>query len=172
ELLDEVADRLALDVCPMNWPAGMGGQFEGLYDLVDAAIMKPGGDASRMYEGERITVSGLDDRALAAELSTDGLAHLKEETELASACYAPFDVEAYRGGDLTPVYFGSALKEFGVVDLLSALAKHAPGPQPQPAEPAPVRPDDDTVTGFVFKVQANMNPAHRDRIAFMRLCSG
>src|SRR3546814_11321064 len=69
-------------------------------------------------------------------------------------------------GDLTPVYFGSALKEFGVVDLLAALTAHAPGPQPQPAEPAPVRPDDEAVTGFVFTVQANMNPPHRDRIAF------
>ncbi|MBL8650638.1 MAG: peptide chain release factor 3 [Sphingopyxis sp.] len=172
ELLDEVADRLALDVCPMNWPAGMGGQFEGIYDLTDPAIMRPGGDASRMYEGHRAKVSGLDDPALAAELSADGLAHLKEETELASACYAPFDGAAYRNGDLTPVYFGSALKEFGVTDLLAALAAHAPGPQPQPADPAPVDPADDAVTGFVFKVQANMNPAHRDRIAFMRLCSG
>src|SRR5690606_38484740 len=141
-----------------NWPAGMGGQFEGLYDLVDPAIMKAGGDASRMYEGERIGVSGLEDPALAAELSAEALAHLKEETELASACYAPFDVDAYRNGDLTPVYFGSALKEFGVVDLLTALAKHAPGPQSQPAEPAPAQPDDDAVTGLVFKVQANLKP--------------
>ena len=172
ELLDEVADRLALDVCPMNWPAGMGGQFEGIYDLVDPALMVPGGDASRMYEGERIAVEGLDDPRLAAKLSADAFALLKEETELASACYAPFDAAAYRNGDLTPVFFGSALKEFGVIDLLAGLANHAPGPQPQPAEPAPVQPDDDAVTGFVFKVQANMNPAHRDRIAFMRLCSG
>jgi small GTP-binding protein domain len=128
ELLDEVADRLALDVCPMNWPAGMGGQFEGLYDLVDPAIMKAGGDASRMYEGERIGVSGLEDPALAAELSAEALAHLKEETELASACYAPFDVDAYRNGDLTPVYFGSALKEFGIVDLLTRSRNMHPGP--------------------------------------------
>ena len=172
ELLDEVADRLALDVCPMNWPAGMGGQFEGIYDLVDPAIMKPGGDASRMYEGKRVSVSGLDDAALAAELSADALAHLKEETELASACYAPFDAEAYRHGDLTPVYFGSALKEFGVDSLIDAIATHAPPPHALPAEPAPVSPDAGQVTGFVFKVQANMDPNHRDRIAFMRLVSG
>src|SRR3546814_911866 len=172
ELLDEVADRLALDVCPMNWPAGMGGQFEGIYDLVDPALMVPGGDASRMYEGERIAVEGLGDPRLAAKLSADAFALLKEETELASACYAPFDAAAYRNGDLTPVFFGSALKEFGVVDLLAGLANHAPGPQPQTDEPAPVQPGDEAVTGFVFKVQANMNPAHRDRIAFMRLCSG
>src|SRR3546814_18045631 len=104
-----------------------------------------------MYEGKRIAVEGLDDPRLAAKLSADAFALLKEETELASACYAPFDAAAYRNGDLTPVFFGSALKEFGVVDLLAGLANHAPGPQPQPAEPAPVQPGDDAVTGFVFK---------------------
>src|SRR3546814_7772343 len=93
-----------------------------------------------MYEGDRVAVDGLGDPTLEARLSPEALALLKEETELASACYAPFDVDAYRGGDLTPVYFGSALKLFGVDDLLAALALHAPGPQPQPAEPAPVRP--------------------------------
>src|SRR3546814_17635354 len=95
-----------------------------------------------MYEGKRIAVEGLDDPRLAAKLSADAFALLKEETELASACYAPFDAAAYRNGDLTPVYFGSALKEFGVVDLLAALTAHATGPQPRPAEPAPVRPED------------------------------
>ncbi len=172
ELLDEVADRLALDVCPMNWPVGMGGTFSGLYDLVEPSLAVPGKEASRAFEGERIALAGHDDPKLAAAVDSRALDQFNEEIELASAGYAPFDAAAYRGGDLTPVYFGSALKEFGVVDLLAALAAHAPGPQPQPAEPAPVCPDDDAVTGFIFKVQANMNPAHRDRIAFMRLCSG
>ncbi|UNK77835.1 peptide chain release factor 3 [Sphingopyxis granuli] len=172
ELLDEVADRLALDVCPMNWPVGMGGTFSGLYDLVEPSLAVPGKEASRAFEGERIALAGHDDPKLATAVDSRALDQFNEEIELASAGYAPFDAGAYRGGDLTPVYFGSALKEFGVVDLLAALAAHAPGPQPQPAEPAPVRPDDDAVTGFIFKVQANMNPAHRDRIAFMRLCSG
>src|SRR3546814_1620331 len=107
------------DVCSSDLPAGMGGQFEGIYDLVDPALMVPGGDAPRMYEGKRIAVEGLDDPRLAAKLSADAFALLKEETELASACYAPFDAAAYRNGDLTPVFFGSALKEFGVVDLRS-----------------------------------------------------
>src|SRR3546814_4583545 len=88
----------------MNWPAGMGGQFEGISDLVDPALMGPGGDASRMYGGERIAVEGLDDPGLAAKLSADAFALRKEETELASACYAPFDAAAYRNGDLTPVF--------------------------------------------------------------------
>jgi peptide chain release factor 3 len=97
---------------------------------------------------------------------------LREEVELAGVGYPEFDGEAYRNGDLTPVYFGSALKEFGVDSLIDAIAKHAPPPHALPAEPAPVSPDESQVTGFVFKVQANMDPNHRDRIAFMRLVSG
>jgi peptide chain release factor 3 len=172
ELLDEVADRLALDVCPMNWPVGMGGTFSGLYDLVDPSLALPGPEASREFAGERIALTGHDDPVLAANVDSRALDQFNEEIGLAEAGYAPFDAAAYRGGDLTPVYFGSALKLFGVADLLAALANHAPGPQPQPAEPAPVDPAGSDVTGFIFKVQANMNPAHRDRIAFMRLCSG
>ena len=171
-LLDEVADQLQLDVCPMNWPVGMGGQFEGVYDLENKQLMRPVADNTRTFEGDVVPVSGLDDPKLATLISTDGLARLREEAELAEAGYATFDEVAYRNGDLTPVYFGSALKDFGVADLISVLARFAPSPRAQPAEPAAVSPDDKNVTGFIFKVQANMNPMHRDRIAFMRLCSG
>jgi len=158
ELLDEIADILALDVAPMSWPVGMGGQFQGVLDLVTNKVSRPEGD-SREFLGK------VDD---APELPID----IAEEVELAQAGYAAFDADAYRHGDLTPVYFGSALKDFGVAELIAALAAYAPPPRPQPAEPAPVSPDFDEVTGFVFKVQANMDPQHRDRIAFMRLCSG
>ncbi|WNO54288.1 peptide chain release factor 3 [Stakelama saccharophila] len=171
ELLDEIADVLALDVAPMTWPAGMGGQFEGIYDLRDHRLLQPTG-GSREYGGKVAQLSGLDDPKLAELLSADALARLQEETELAEIGYAPFDEEAYRNGDLTPVYFGSALKQFGVDSLIRSLAAFAPPPRPQPAEPEPVEPSRDEVTGFVFKVQANMDPNHRDRIAFMRLCSG
>ncbi|MGJ3648540.1 peptide chain release factor 3 [Sphingomonas sp. GlSt437] len=157
-LLDEIADVLALDVAPMSWPVGMGGTFEGILDLATNRISRPEGD-SRTFQGKIEEAPALPDE-------------VAEEIELAQAGYAPFDVEAYRHGDLTPVYFGSALKDFGVAELIEALATHAPGPRPQPAEPAPVPPDNGEVTGFVFKVQANMDPQHRDRIAFMRLCSG
>lgn len=157
ELLDEIADVLALDVSPMNWPIGMGGEFEGVMDLATRRISRPEGD-SRTFQGT-VDEAPLSDR-------------FAEEVELAEAGYAPFDGDAYRHGDLTPVYFGSALKDFGPAELIAALAAHAPPPRPQPAEPAPVSPDDGEVTGFVFKVQANMDPQHRDRIAFMRLCSG
>jgi peptide chain release factor 3 len=158
ELLDEIADMLALDVCPMNWPVGMGGEFEGVLDLVTNRISRPEGP-SREFHGK------VEDAPLLSE-------RFAEEIELAQAGYADFDIDAYRNGDLTPVYFGSALKEFGVAELIAALADYAPPPRPQPAEPAPVSPDMDEVTGFIFKVQANMDPQHRDRIAFMRLCSG
>jgi peptide chain release factor 3 len=158
ELLDEIADVLALDVAPMSWPVGMGGQFQGVLDLTTNKVSRPEG-------GSREFLGKVDD---APELPID----IAEEVELAQAGYAAFDGDAYRHGDLTPVYFGSALKDFGVAELIAALAEHAPPPRPQPAEPAPVSPDFDEVTGFVFKVQANMDPQHRDRIAFMRLCSG
>src|SRR3569623_2432690 len=171
ELLDEIADMLALDVTAMSWPVGMGSDFEGVYDLHANTLSQPEGP-SREFMGKSLAFTGMDDPKLAATISEDGLAKLREEAELALGGYAAFDVEAYRHGDLTPVYFGSALKDFGVAELIDALARHAPPTRPQPAEPAPVTLDNPEVTGFVFKVQANMDPQHRDRIAFMRLCSG
>ena len=157
ETLDEVADALALDVAPMGWPVGMGGLFEGLLDFGSGAISRPDGD-SREFLG-RTDTAALP-RAIA------------EEVELAQAGYPAFDLEAFRHGDLTPVYFGSALKNFGVAVLIDAIARFAPPPRPQPSEQGVIMPERDEVTGFVFKVQANMDPQHRDRIAFMRLVSG
>jgi peptide chain release factor 3 len=142
-----------------------------VYDLYANTLSQPEGP-SREYMGKPLSFTGLDDPALAKVLSEDGLRKLREEAELAQGGYSTFDPAAYRHGDLTPVYFGSALKDFGVAELIAALGQHAPGPRPQPADPAPIAPDYAEVTGFVFKVQANMDPQHRDRIAFMRLCSG
>ncbi|MES1984893.1 MAG: peptide chain release factor 3 [Pseudomonadota bacterium] len=171
EIIDEVADALALDVVPMSWPAGMGGEFEGVYDFATHRLMQPTGP-SKEFEGERHQFTGLDDPRLADFLSPRALARLREEAELAQGGYSAFDLAAYRHGDLTPVYFGSALKKFGVTELIDALSAYAPPPRPQPAEPEAVEPERPDVTGFIFKVQANMDPQHRDRIAFMRLCSG
>ena len=158
ELLDEVADRLALDVAPMSWPAGMGGEFEGLWDIERRTLQRPDG---RNVPG-----------ALGDLLSPSIAGRIAEELELAEAGYPAFDEKAYLHGDLSPVYFGSALREIGIEPLIEALARFAPGPRPQPADPAPIDPAAANVTGFIFKVQANMNPMHRDRVAFMRLCSG
>jgi peptide chain release factor 3 len=158
ELLDEVADMLALDVSPQGWPVGMGGQFEGVLDFASGMVSRPEGP-SREFLGKRDA-----DPAVPEEV--------REEFELAQAGYPEFDVEAFRNGDLTPVYFGSALKNFGVAELIDAIARYAPPPRPQPSSDGPVSPERDEVTGFVFKVQANMDPQHRDRIAFMRMVSG
>ncbi|PEQ14110.1 peptide chain release factor 3 [Novosphingobium sp. PC22D] len=158
DLLDEVADMLALDVAPMSWPVGMGGLFKGILDLGNGKVSRPEGD-SKEFRGK------VDDNADLPE-------EVAEEVELAQAGYPGFDLDAYRAGDLTPVYFGSALKNFGVVELIEAIANHAPPPRPQPSDGGQVTPDRKDVTGFIFKVQANMDPQHRDRIAFMRLVSG
>ena len=171
-LLDEIAEVLALDVAPMSWPVGMGGTFEGVYDLSQHRLHLPARHDGGHFEGETEQLSGLEDPKLAGILSAEGLARLREEAGLAVAAYPAFDSDAYLNGDLTPVFFGSALKEFGVGELIAALAEIAPSPLPQPAAGGPVDPDHALVSGFIFKVQANMNPQHRDRVAFMRLCSG
>jgi len=160
ETLDEVADALALDVVPMSWPIGMGGVFEGVLDLTQRTIARPEGD-SREFLGRRDPLDGAT--------IPDAVA---EEIELAQIGYPEFDLEAYRHGDLTPVYFGSALKGFGVSELIDAIARFAPPPRPQSSDQGVIDPTREDVTGFVFKVQANMDPQHRDRIAFMRLVSG
>jgi len=158
DLLDEVADMLALDVSPQGWPVGMGGLFEGVLDISSGRVSRPEGD-SREFLGK------VDE---GAELPPE----VAEEVELAQIGYPEFDLEAYRGGDLTPVFFGSALKNFGVAELINAIAKYAPPPRPQPVGEGEIAPDHGEVSGFIFKVQANMDPQHRDRIAFMRLVSG
>jgi peptide chain release factor 3 len=158
DLMDEVADALALDVCPMGWPVGMGGQFQGVLDIASGAVSRPEGD-SREFLGK------VDQ---SPELPSD----IADEVELAHGGYPAFDIDAYRHGDLTPVYFGSALKNFGVAQLIDAIARYAPPPRPQPSDQGVIEPTAKEVTGFIFKVQANMDPQHRDRIAFMRLVSG
>ena len=163
-LLDEIAELLALDVAPMNWPIGMGGAFEGLFDINHNSLMRSGKADEQ--------VSGWDDPRLAGLISGQAAATLRDEAELASIGYGAFDLPRYLAGNQTPIFFGSALREYGVETLIDALAAFAPPPRTQPASPRAIAPDEPNVAGFVFKVQANMNPQHRDRIAFMRLCSG
>jgi peptide chain release factor 3 len=158
ELLDEIAEMLALDVSPQMYPVGMGGEFQGILDFASGEVVVPEGP-SREFKGKRVA-----DFDLPREVA--------ENVELSQIGYPEFDLEAYRNGDMTPVYFGSALKNFGVTELIEALAKYAPSPRPQPAGEEQIEPTRDEVTGFIFKVQANMDPNHRDRIAFMRQVSG
>ena len=171
ELLDEVESALALDVCPMVWPVGMGGLFHGCFDLRRGDFFTSDSGAGGRFN-TTIATSGPDDPALDDRVSDEALPGFREDAELALAAYPEFNVTSYREGHMTPVYFGSALKDYSVAALLQALTDFAPPPRPQPAEPRAIEPDEEKVTGFVFKVQANMDKKHRDRIAFFRLCSG
>jgi peptide chain release factor 3 len=160
ELIDEISDQLQLHCAPMVWPAGMGLNLKGVWDLGADNFL-------RFPSGERV-----GREKLTGLLSAETLAQLDEEVALARGACPAFDADTYRTGHLTPVYFGSALKNFGVRELLDALATHAPAPREQVSRTRTIRPADEEVTGFVFKVQANMDPNHRDRVAFLRLCSG
>jgi peptide chain release factor 3 len=171
ELLDEIEQTLALDVTPASWPIGMGRRFLGCYDLFRnrLALMQKGGDR---LPDEGKTYDGLDDPKLDSALPADAAAQLREDVGMARGLCPDFDLDAYREGNQTPVYFGSAINNFGVRELLQGLTEIAPPPRPQPTVNRLVEPQEDKVSGFVFKIQANMDPKHRDRIAFMRLCSG
>src|ERR1051326_8658486 len=163
-LIDEISDQLQLECAPMMWPAGMGLNFKGVLDLyADEFIMFSAG----ANNGERI-----GGNAMRAHLEPEVFARLEEEAELAQAGLPHFTPHRYHEGHLTPVYFGSALKKFGVTELMKSLAEHAPSPRAQEAEGRAIEPAESEVTGFVFKVQANMDPNHRDRVAFVRLASG
>jgi len=170
ELLDEVEQTLALEVTPAAWPIGMGQRFRGSYDLFGDRLLLFAG--KKNVRPEPVVCQGLDDPKLDEALPPEAVAHLREEVDLARGLCPPFDLEAYREGNLTPVFFGSALHNFGVKELLDAIATHAPSPRPQPAAERTVDPREEPVTGFVFKIQANMDPRHRDRVAFVRLASG
>ena len=171
ELLDEVADQLALDVSPQVWPLGTGGQFKGCYDMAHNQVLLPAQDDSGDYE-RTLALDGPDDPRLDEIIGEDEAAEAREMMEIAREGYAPFDKQAFREGTLTPVYFGSALKEFTVAELLCDICRNAPPPGKQQAGAEENARDDKNVSGFVFKVQANMDPNHRDRIAFVRMCSG
>src|SRR5260221_3614631 len=171
DLLDEIERTLALDVTPASWPIGMGRDFLGTYDLFQHALLLFARGAGS-HVTEPVRCEGLGDPKLEGLLPASALKKLREEVDMARGLCAPFNDKSYREGHLTPVYFGSALNNFGVRELIRGIADLAPPPRPQPAEPRPVDPNEERVTGFVFKVQANIDPQHRDRIAFLRLCSG
>ncbi len=170
-LLDEIEQTLALDVTPVSWPIGMGRNFLGCYDIIGERLLLTGRSKADTPE-EGVVCKGLDDPALAGLLPEDALDRLRSEAEMARGLCPEFRPEAYCDGHMTPVYFGSALNNFGVRELLDGLVRYAPPPLPQRAASRLVVPAEEKVTGFVFKVQANMDARHRDRIAFLRLCSG
>jgi peptide chain release factor 3 len=171
ELMQEIERDLALEVTPASWPIGMGRGFLGCYDLLHDRLALIERSRERLgAEGE--PCQGIDDPKLETLLPEAALKTLREEVEMARGLCPPFDLDAYRAGHLTPVFFGSAIASFGVRELIDGLCELAPPPRPRKAREREVLPEEERVTGFVFKVQANMDPRHRDRVAFLRLCSG
>ncbi|MBN9070656.1 MAG: peptide chain release factor 3 [Rhizobiales bacterium] len=166
EILDEIEAKLALDAAPITWPIGQGRTFAGTYHLAENAVRRSD------EEAERTPVNGPDSNRAAGLLPENERQAFVEELELAREAGRPFDLKAFREGHLTPVYFGSALRNFGVRDLIEALGAYGPAPRDQEADTRIVRATEEKMTSFVFKIQANMDPNHRDRIAFVRVCSG
>ncbi len=170
-LMDEIEKTLALDLAPASWPIGMGKEFLGCYDILDDQLMLMARSKGTTL-GEAEQCKGLDDPKLDHLLPEHAAAKLREDVEMVRGACKPMDVKSYREGHLSPVFFGSALNNFGVRELLGGLKKFAPPPQPQPAVERVIETTENKVTGFVFKIQANMDPKHRDRVAFTRLSSG
>lgn len=167
ELLDEIEKTLALDTTPMTWPVGRGRDFLGTYDVVNGGVRLLEGGGAKTGAAQQIEIAEL--AKLNANLDVSAV---KDELELVTEASKPFELDAFREGHLTPVYFGSALRNFGVGDLLEGLGKFAPEPRAQDSDQRKVEATDPRMSAFVFKIQANMDPNHRDRIAFARLCSG
>ncbi len=171
DLLDEVEQKLALEIVPASWPIGMGRDFKGCYNLLEDKLVlfdRTKGDALM----DSIECSGLDDPKIDELLPANLAEKLREDVEMVRGVFPAFNVESFLSGGLTPVFFGSAVNNFGVRELLGGLAKFAPSPTVQTTRDRDIQADENKVTGFVFKIQANMDPKHRDRIAFTRICSG
>jgi len=167
DLLDEIEKMLALDTTPMTWPVGRGRDFLGTYDLRTGGVRLLEGGGAKTGAALEIDIADLAGRNANLDIGA-----IKDELALVSEACKPFELAAFREGHLTPVYFGSALRNFGVGDLLEGLGRFAPPPRAQESNLRKVEASEPRMSAFVFKIQANMDPNHRDRIAFARLCSG
>jgi peptide chain release factor 3 len=170
ELMDSIEKQLGIQTAPMTWPIGMGKDFQGVYDLVNRAVVFYQ-DAQKGRKNDVVALAP-EDPALDEWIGPEAAAKLRSELELLEGASPPFDPESYRRGKQTPVFFGSAINNFGVKELLDCFVRFAPAPQPRATATRYVEPDEPTFTGFVFKIQANLDPSHRDRMAFVRIVSG
>ncbi|NIY72561.1 peptide chain release factor 3 [Marivivens donghaensis] len=171
EIIDEIQENLAIDVTPASWPIGVGRDFLGCYDMLNNRLeLMDRSDRNRVADS--IKIEGLDDPKLEEHVPAHLVEQLREEVEMARELLPKLDPQAVLEGTMTPIWFGSAINSFGVKELMTGIGNYGPEPQPQSADPRQIAPDETKVTGFVFKVQANMDPKHRDRVAFVRLASG
>lgn len=171
DLLDEIEQKLGMKACPLSWPIGMGQRFKGVYNIYESKIRLFSAHGKQV-EDETIEITDLSDPVLDEVLGESVANELREEIEMIEGVYPAFDMQSYTEGKLNPVFFGSAINNFGVKEMLDCFVDIAPKPLPRPTEERMVKPTEENFSGFVFKIHANMDPKHRDRIAFMRICSG
>ncbi len=171
DLLDELETKLGLTVTPQSWPVGMGQRFQGVYSLYEKKL-KLFSAHGKQNEEDTIVIDDLNTDILDEKIGKAAADELREETHTINEVYPDLDVDAYLRGDLSPVFFGSAVNNFGVKELLDCFVHIAPNPLPRQTEERIIEPIEDKFSGFVFKIHANIDPKHRDRIAFLRICSG
>jgi peptide chain release factor 3 len=171
DLLDEIEQKLGLKVTPLSFPIGMGYDFKGIYNLWEKNINLFAGDSKKNIS-DTVEISDLNDSKLNALIGDSAAETLRDEIELVQGIYPKFNLENYQEGDLQPVFFGSALNNFGVKELLDCFINIAPMPRPKASEERLVNPEEEKFSGFVFKIHANMDPKHRDRLAFIKIVSG
>ena len=171
DLLDEVEQKLELIVAPLSWPIGMGSRFQGVYNMYEQklCLFNPHG---KQNAEETVTIDNINDPMLDKMVGERAAKELRDEVATAKEMYSAFDADEYKEGLTSPVFFGSAVNNFGVKELLDCFVEIAPNPLPRPTEEREIEPAEDKFTGFVFKIHANIDPKHRDRIAFVRVCSG
>ncbi|WP_162341984.1 peptide chain release factor 3 [Cyclobacterium salsum] len=171
DLLDEVEQKLNIKVRPLSWPISMGKSFKGVYNLYDKQLnlFTP---SQRKVSDDRIIIEDLSDTQLDEIIGSNLAEQLREDVELIEGVYPDFDPKEYLEGKVAPVFFGSAVNNFGVQEMLDTFIKIAPGPKSRITEEREVKPEEDHFSGFIFKIHANMDPKHRNRIAFLRICSG
>jgi peptide chain release factor 3 len=171
ELLDDLEKTLGIAAAPVNWPIGSAENFRGVYDIPRSHLLLYEREAQGQFRAP-VDISSLDDPAARELIGENVYSHFRENLDVIGAAGTAFDATEYRAGRQTPVFFGSALTNFGLEPFLRALVELAPPPQPRSSDSGIVAPTDERFSGFVFKIQANMDPRHRDRVAFVRVCSG
>lgn len=171
DLLDEIEQKLKLKVTPLSWPVGMGQLFKGVYSVYEKNLIlfSPHG---KQDNEDILKIKDLNDPLLEAKTDKNLANELRNDIETITSVYPELDIQDYLNGNISPVFFGSAVNNFGVRELLDCFVDIAPNPLPRETEEREILPEEDKFTGFVFKIHANMDPKHRDRIAFLRICSG
>lgn len=171
DLLDEIEEKLNIKVRPLSWPISMGKTFKGVYSLFNKSLHLFQPSRSKI-EGDGLNISDINDAVIDEQIGENDAAQLREDVELIEGVYPEFDVEEYLAGNVAPVFFGSAVNNFGVKELLDSFIQLAPPPMARETEERLIEPDEKKFSGFIFKIHANMDPNHRNRIAFIRVCSG